>query len=96
MHSLPCDIYSVGSIREIDRCAIEGHDIPGYTLMTRAGAAAVHLEDHPVSCEALVGEEEQHTVAASGERVPALRVGPVVRTRDQATVEGQGDPCPIL
>ncbi len=43
MHSLPCDIYSVGSIREIDRCAIEDHDIPGYTLMTRAGAAAVRV-----------------------------------------------------
>ncbi len=41
MHSLPCDIYSVVSIREIDRCAIEDHDIPGYTLMTRAAAAAV-------------------------------------------------------
>jgi len=29
-------------VREIDRCAIEDEGIPGYTLMTRAGAAAVH------------------------------------------------------
>ena len=41
MQSLPADIYSVASVREIDRTAIEDHGIPGYTLMTRAGAAAL-------------------------------------------------------
>lgn len=41
MQDLPDDIYSVASVREIDRSAIEDHGIPGYTLMTRAGAAAV-------------------------------------------------------
>ena len=41
MQSLPADIYSVASVREIDRSAIEDHGISGYTLMTRAGAAAV-------------------------------------------------------
>lgn len=41
MTSLPVDIYSVATVREIDRIAIEDEAIPGYTLMTRAGAAAV-------------------------------------------------------
>ena len=41
MDSLPADIYSVATVREIDRAAIEGEGIPGYTLMSRAGAAAV-------------------------------------------------------
>lgn len=41
MQTLPANIYSVASVREIDRSAIEDHDIPGYTLMTRAGAASV-------------------------------------------------------
>ena len=41
MRSLPVEIYSVASVREIDRTAIEDEGIPGYTLMTRAGAAAV-------------------------------------------------------
>ena len=38
MHSLPSEIYSVASVREIDRCAIEDEGVPGYTLMTRAAA----------------------------------------------------------
>jgi NAD(P)H-hydrate epimerase len=41
MSTLPVDIYSVATVRDIDRAAIEGEGIPGYTLMTRAGAAAV-------------------------------------------------------
>ena len=41
MSQLPADIYSVAGVREIDRSAIEDHGIPGYTLMARAGAAAV-------------------------------------------------------
>jgi len=41
MTSLPANIYSVASVREFDRAAIEDHGIPGYTLMTRAGTAAV-------------------------------------------------------
>ena len=41
MSTLPVDIYSVATVREIDRAAIEDEAIPGYTLMTRAGAAAV-------------------------------------------------------
>lgn len=41
MQDLPADIYSVASVREIDRTAIEDHGIPGYTLMCRAGAAAM-------------------------------------------------------
>jgi len=41
MNSLPLDIYSVATVRGIDRAAIDDNGIPGYTLMTRAGAAAV-------------------------------------------------------
>jgi len=41
MQTLPANIYSVASIREIDRTAIEDKGIPGYTLMKRAGKAAV-------------------------------------------------------
>jgi NAD(P)H-hydrate epimerase len=41
MKSLPANIYSVAAVRETDRTAIEDHGVPGYTLMTRAGAAAV-------------------------------------------------------
>ncbi|MCP5090793.1 MAG: NAD(P)H-hydrate dehydratase [Gammaproteobacteria bacterium] len=41
MRTLPANIYSVAAVREIDRTAIEDHGIPGYTLMTRAGAASV-------------------------------------------------------
>ena len=42
MQSLPANIYSVAAVREIDRVAIEDYGIPGYTLMKRAGAAAVN------------------------------------------------------
>jgi len=41
MQSLPTNIYSVTAVREIDRIAIEDKGIPGYTLMKRAGVAAV-------------------------------------------------------
>src|SRR5210317_1134062 len=41
MQSLPTNIYSVAAVRETDRTSIEDHGVPGYTLMTRAGAAAV-------------------------------------------------------
>jgi len=43
MQTLPTNIYSVAAVREIDRVAIEDKGIPGYTLMTRAGAAAVRV-----------------------------------------------------
>ena len=41
MSSLPDPIYTVESVRAIDRAAIEGEGIPGYTLMTRAGEATL-------------------------------------------------------
>ncbi|MDH3266233.1 MAG: NAD(P)H-hydrate epimerase, partial [Gammaproteobacteria bacterium] len=41
MSSLPVDIYSVATVREIDRTAIEVEGIAGYTLMSRAGAATL-------------------------------------------------------
>ena len=39
--SLPPDIYSVESVRQIDKVAISEAGIGGYTLMTRAGQAAL-------------------------------------------------------
>ena len=41
MQNLPANIYSVAAVRETDRTTIEDHGVPGYTLMTRAAAAAV-------------------------------------------------------
>ena len=41
MNNLPANIYAVDGVREIDRTTIEDHGVPGYTLMSRAGAAAV-------------------------------------------------------
>ncbi len=41
MDTLPANIYSVAAVRETDRTTIEDHGVPGYTLMTRAGEAAV-------------------------------------------------------
>jgi NAD(P)H-hydrate epimerase len=41
MDSLPANIYSVAAVRETDRTTIQDHGVPGYTLMTRAGTAAV-------------------------------------------------------
>jgi NAD(P)H-hydrate epimerase len=41
MTTLPAEIYSLAGVREIDRSAIEDEGIPGYTLMTRAGVAAL-------------------------------------------------------
>lgn len=41
MTTLPLEIYSVATVREIDRTAIEEFGISGYSLMTRAGAASV-------------------------------------------------------
>ncbi len=41
MDKLPANIYSVAAVRETDRTTIEDHGVPGYTLMTRAGEAAV-------------------------------------------------------
>jgi hydroxyethylthiazole kinase-like uncharacterized protein yjeF len=47
--SLPTEIYSVASVREIDRAAIDAGNISGYTLMTRAGqfAFAVVRQKYP-------------------------------------------------
>lgn len=41
METLPLEIYPVEAVRDIDRCAIDEHGIPGYTLMTRAAEAAL-------------------------------------------------------
>jgi NAD(P)H-hydrate epimerase len=41
--SLPLDLYRAEQVRELDRTAIEDFDIPGLTLMERAGVAAYTL-----------------------------------------------------
>ena len=48
---MPDEIYPVAAVREIDRAAIEDESIPGYTLMKRAGAAAVSavLAEYPAA-----------------------------------------------
>ena len=38
---MPIEIYSVATVRNIDRIAIDENGIPGYTLMTRAAACAL-------------------------------------------------------
>jgi NAD(P)H-hydrate epimerase len=40
---LPRPIYSAAQVRELDRLAIERVGLPGYELMSRAGAAALQL-----------------------------------------------------
>lgn len=40
---MPAEIYSVSSVRNIDQAAINDAGISGYTLMTRAGKAAVDV-----------------------------------------------------
>ena len=41
MTALPTEIYTVAAVRQIDRHAIDSAGIPGYTLMCRAGEAAL-------------------------------------------------------
>ncbi|SFM42993.1 NAD(P)H-hydrate epimerase [Ectothiorhodospira mobilis] len=43
--TLPEALYTADQVRELDRRAIQGHGIPGYTLMQRAGAAALEVLD---------------------------------------------------
>ncbi len=42
MKETPVRIFRAAQVRELDRRAIEENDIPGYTLMYRAGEAAFH------------------------------------------------------
>ena len=41
MNDLPINVYSVATVREIDRAAIEQTGVPGYALMERAAGVAV-------------------------------------------------------
>ena len=41
--SLPTELYRAAEVRALDRSAIEGHGIPGYELMYRAGEAATRV-----------------------------------------------------
>jgi hydroxyethylthiazole kinase-like uncharacterized protein yjeF len=46
MRELPHALYRAQDLRELDRITSEEMDIPGYTLMTRAGGAAFRLLRH--------------------------------------------------
>ena len=50
-NNLPTDLYRAEQVRELDRVAIEGEGIPGFTLMRRAAKAAfnVLLAQYPES-----------------------------------------------
>src|SRR5512134_2120125 len=41
METIPVEVYAAAQVRAMDRYAIEQAAIPGYTLMQRAGAAAL-------------------------------------------------------
>ncbi|MDH5408046.1 MAG: NAD(P)H-hydrate dehydratase [Gammaproteobacteria bacterium] len=43
MSQLPPNLFSAQQVRELDQCAIEKHNIPGATLMERAGEAAFNV-----------------------------------------------------
>ena len=43
IRELPQSLYRAQDLRELDRIAVTDMGIPGYTLMTRAGTAALHL-----------------------------------------------------
>jgi NAD(P)H-hydrate epimerase len=43
MTKLPNELYRAAQVRELDRIAIQDHNIPGYTLMSRAGAATFRM-----------------------------------------------------
>ena len=45
MSGLPESLYAAAGVRELDRRTIEDFDVPGYTLMCRAGAATFHALD---------------------------------------------------
>lgn len=45
MKVLPSMLYEAASVRELDRLAIEEQQIPGYTLMVRAGQVLLHTID---------------------------------------------------
>lgn len=42
MHTVPAGIYGAAQVRELDRCAIDRHGVPGYELMVRAGHATLN------------------------------------------------------
>ena len=42
MTSRPAGVYTAQQVRDLDRCAIERHGVPGYELMTRAGHATLN------------------------------------------------------
>lgn len=56
MHSLPTKLYTPNSVKRLDQSAIQNHDIPGYTLMRRAGRAVldVLIERYPQAKKILV------------------------------------------
>ena len=58
---LPAEIYSVASVRNIDRAAIRDTGISGYTLMCRAGQAALD-----VACQRFPDARRWQVICGSG------------------------------
>ena len=50
--SLPTALYTAAQVRAFDRYAIDTLGIPGYTLMTRAGEAALRSPAHALAAGA--------------------------------------------
>ena len=49
--SLPLNLYTADQVRELDKIAINEFDIPGFTLMQRAGQATFEqiLNSYPLT-----------------------------------------------
>lgn len=94
MHEIERRLYVAAQVRELDRRAIEGCGIPGYTLMQRAAAAAWRTLGERVGCPQRVvvicgpgnnggdGYELAVLAQADGARVEVLHVGALPQTGD--------------
>jgi len=97
---LPILIHSTAAIRAADRHAIDVLGIPGYTLMTRAGEAALGalraqwpLARRILGPGAIVGlstHSESDLAAAADEDVSYISAGPVEATPTKPGREGTG------
>ncbi len=94
MSELPAKVYSVAAVRNFDRCAIEREGIPGYTLMSRAGAFAYRslLETWPdvTACVVVCGSGNN---AGDGYVIARLaladqRLGTVIALTDPEKLAG--------
>ena len=84
---LPTAIYTADQVRALDRIAIDEMAIPGYTLMCRAGEAALdRLRRHWPEAKSLVVYCGAGNNAGDGYAVARLAAGQGLRTRVIAVV----------